>query len=553
MKMKMKMKTKTKLYTRRFLLALLAILMLLVLAGCARNTPSPASGVSSAPSVSASSPSTTEALSQAPAQTVNLDAEIVLGGYRNLAPGEEDGYYCSKILYVWEPLITQDDNATPIPCLAESWEMSGDGKEWVFKLREGVKFHDGEPFNADAVVACFDRMSQGVKSSRFYPLDINTHYPNLESYQKVDDYNFKLIFSEPAPTQLYNMVNFGSAIFSPKGFTPDGDFNGLVQGTGQFKLIENVLDEYLLLERNEDYYGEKAKAKYIRIMRIPDADTRFSALKSGEILGVLDLNAIPASLAVELNGDPDFALSTNKSTMIQYLALNGTKAPFDDVRMRQAVSLALNRATLVDDLNYGFGVPTTNVLNYSTPFYKDFPVDEDMEKAKSLASEVLGGGRAEVTYLISDSDSAEKIEAELIAAWLSEIGLDISIQPVESAVMREDMKAANYGIARMDQGLSNSEAATIFRRFMLVSGDQNQNYSLGYQSNEVDKLMAEAAATLDMDTRKALYDQIQEISTREFPIVPLYNNVTLLAYSTKLTGYDAKLYGLELPSIIWAQ
>ena len=98
-------------------------------------------------------------------QQVDKDAEIVLAGYRNLAPGNEDGYYCSKILYVWEPLITQDDNANPVAGLAESWEMSPDGKEWIFKLREGVKFHDGEILNADAVIANFDRMKMEVKKS----------------------------------------------------------------------------------------------------------------------------------------------------------------------------------------------------------------------------------------------------------------------------------------------------------------------------------------------------------------------------------------------------
>ena len=177
----------------------------------------------------------------------DLDAEIVLGGYRSLAPGEKDGYYCSKILYVWEPLITQDDTASPVPCLAESWEMSPDGKTWTFKLRQGVKFHDGTPFNAEAVVANFDRMRIGVKNSSFYPLDIKSHYPGLSTYEKADDYAIKLTFENPSPTQLFNMVNFGSAIFSPGCFDGEGNFSGIVQGTGPFKIAENVLDQFVLL------------------------------------------------------------------------------------------------------------------------------------------------------------------------------------------------------------------------------------------------------------------------------------------------------------------
>ena len=106
---------------------------------------------------------------------------------------------------------------------------------------------------------------------------------------------------------------------------------------------------------------------------------------------------------------------------------------------------------------------------------------------------------------------------------------------------------------RQQQGLSNSEPATIFRRFMLTSGDHNQNYSLGYQSDEVDRLMEEAASALDMALRKANYDRSQEISTEEFPVIPLFNDMTLMAYSTRLTGYDAKLYGIELPLVAWAE
>ena len=153
--------------------------------------------------------------------------------------------------------------------------------------------------------------------------------------------------------------------------------------------------------------------------------------------------------------------------------------------------------------------------------------------------------------MAAGNEAAQKGEAELIASWLSEIGLDCDLQPMEMTNMKEQMKTGGYGIARMQQGLSNSEPATIFRRFMLTSGDQNINYSLDYHSDEVDQLMETASAALDMDVRTACYDRIQEISTQEFPVVPLFNDMTLMAYSTKLTGYDAKLYGIELPLVAW--
>lgn len=485
------------------------------------------------------------------AEVVKKEDEIVLAGYRNLAPGNEDGYYCSKILYVWEPLITQDDDANPVAGLAESWEMSEDGKEWIFKLREGVKFHDGELLNADAVIVNFDRMKKEVKKSSFYPLDIDAHYPNLVSYEKVDEYRFKLTFSEPMVTLLYNMVNFGSPIYSPKNFDENGNFNGFAIGTGPFKIVENVLDEYVLLERNEDYYGEKALAQKIRIKVIPDTDTRFSALKSGEVKGLIDLNAISASLAKEAQADENLEVSTSKSTMIRFLTVNGTKEPFNDVRMRQAISMVLNRKQLVDDIYFGFASPTTNILNYSTPFYTEFSINEDIQKAKELAKEVLGEKTIDVKYLYNAKEQAQKSEAELIASWLKEIGINAILEPMEMKNMKEVMKSGDYDIARMQQGLSNSEASTIFRRFMLTSGDHNKNYSLGYQSNEVDALMKEAMESASLEKRKEIYTKIQEISTTDLPVIPLFNDMTVVAYSKDLTGYDAKLYGIDLPKIAW--
>lgn len=248
---------------------------------------------------------------------------IVLGAGRHLAPGEKDAYYCSKILGVWEPLITRDENGYPAPCLAQSWQMLDEGKVWIFYLRKDVVFHDGSKFNADTVIKNFDRMKKGIKRSIFYGLDINTFYPSLISYEKIDDYTVKLTFKETNLNQLYKMMDFGSAMFSPKCFSQDGNFNDIVIGTGPYKIVQNNLNKDVRLERFEQYYADKAKIKEILIRNIPNVDSRYSALKSGEICGVLDINAIPPFLATEIVKDNRYEVSTNKSTMIRFLALNG--------------------------------------------------------------------------------------------------------------------------------------------------------------------------------------------------------------------------------------
>lgn len=492
-----------------------------------------------------------EEKSEEPLEIVDVDAEITLGGYRDMAPGEKDGYYCSWALYVWEPLVTQDENGTPVPCLAESWNMSEDGKEWTFNLRKDVKFHDDSDFNADVVIANMDRIKPEVKKSGFYPLDINSHYPGLVSYEKLDDHTVKFTFENPSPTQNYNMVNWGSAMYAPTCFDENNDFNGPAIGTGPFRLGEHVKDQYVTIERFDDYWGEPAKSKQIKVKVIPDTDTKFSALMSGEIKGVLDLNAISPSHANELKGSDDFSLETAKSTMIRFLIPNGTKFPFNDVRMRQAVSLIINRDEIVEAVHYGFAEPTQNILNYSTPFYKKLPVEYDPEKAKLLAKEVIGNEEVEIDFYFSESDPVLKTESELIASYLEELGIKVNLHPVEYSLMREKMKEGDFHLARAQQGLSNGEASTIFRRFMVPAGDHNQNYSLGYDSGKVNELMDKASKTLEMDERKAIYDEIQLISTIDLPIIPLFNDKTVLAHSNEISGYDAQLYGLELPNIHW--
>ena len=535
--------------------ALLAVILTLMLSGCSGQKAGTQSTETAQTSAEAKTGAGTETGSEEKTTeaAVNPDDEIVLAGYRNVAPGVDDAYYCSVILYVWEPLITMDAAGQPVGKLAKSWEMSDDAKTWTFHLQEGVTFHDGEAFNADAVLYNFDRMRSEVKPSGFYSLNIDSFYPNLDQVTKVDDYTVQMTFTEASPTLLFTMTNFGSAMYSPKCFDENYNYTGIAQGTGPFKITENVKDQYVLLERNEDYWGEKAAAKTIRVMTIPDVNTRFSAMKSGEIMGVIDLKAITPALAVELVKDDQFAITTTNSTMIDFLCLNGTKAPFDDVRMRKAFSLLVDRNAIADHIYLGYASPTSNILNYSTPFYKDFPVEYDPEQAKALAKEVLGDQRVSVKYLVQQDNTEQKAEAELIAAILPEIGVDVTIESYDWAAMKDMMKSGDYDIARGQQGLSNMEAITIFKRFMYSTGDQNVNYSLGVKSAEIDGLIDQADAEIDLVKRQEAYDKLQEISVETQPVLPLYNEKTLMVYNKKLAGYEAQIYGLDLTKVGWAQ
>ena len=474
---------------------------------------------------------------------------IVLAAGRHLAPGPKDAYYCSKTLSVWEPLITNDGNGRPAPCLAESWQMLEGGKVWLFKLRQGVTFHDGSEFTADSVVKNFDRVKLGVKRSIFYGLDLKTFYPSLEKYEQLDKYTFKLTFNEANVNQLYKMMDFGSPIFAPACFDTDGNFNQPAIGTGPFKIKNNVLTKYVELERYDGYWGPKAKAQYITVRNITNADVRYSALKAGEILGVLDINAIPPFLAAEIIKDERFTISTNKSGMIRFLALNGSKFPFNDIRMRQAVSLAINRSQLVEALYLNYAKPSSNLLSYASPYHKEFTVDYDLTKAKQLAREVLGEKRLEVIYCLNGSEALQKGEAELIAYWLKDIGLDVRIQSLEYATMVHIIRKGDYHIARLQQGLPNGEPYPIFYSFMMPQGGRNRSSSLGYSNIEVTNLLNEVKHLADEQQRQNIYERLQQISINDQPVVPLFNDVSIVAYSKRLKNYHALTYGVNLGAV----
>ncbi len=551
---------------KKYLSMLLAVLLIFALTGC-QQAPDQAQQSSSTTVAETTSQAaetvpqttvaeTTAATTESAQETVDPDEEIVLAGTRNIAPGKEDAYYCSSILMVWEPLLTKDNTGAPLPKLATSYKVNDDFTEWTFELREGVKFHDGSDFNADAVLANFDRMKLGKRGSSYYSMDITKTYPGLKEVVKEDDYTVKLTFEKSLPTLDFAMTDFGSPMYAPSCLAEDGSFKDMAIGTGPFKMIENVKDEYAVVERFDDYYGEKAQAKTVKVRVIPDPDTRYSALKSGEIMGVMDLGAIQPVMAKELVKDEQFGLSAAPNTITHYIIVNGTKAPFDDVRMRQAVSLLIDRQQIVDSFYEGFATPTSNVLNQLTPFYKELPIEHDVEKAKALAKEVLGVGRMPVKFILRSGELnrfPNKNEAELLQAQLAEIGLDAEITILDNGAWNEAVKTADYDLSLKIKGLSSSEPRSLFASMMKTDSGLNKKWSFGYSNAEVDKLIADVSSELDIYKRLEMYIRLQKISVEEFPAIPLFNDMNLIAFNKKIAGYEALNYGVTLDKMHWAK
>ena len=333
------------------------------------------------------------------------------------------------------------------------------------------------------------------------------------------------------------MTDFGSPIYAPECFAEDGNFKTFAIGTGPYRIIENKLNSHVKIERYDNYWGEKGKIKTFIVRKIPNTDTRYAALKSGEIDGVTDLNAIPPFLAEELKKDSNFVVYKNKSTMVRYLALNGTKFPFNDVRMRQAVSLAIDRQDLVNALYMGYAIPTVNILNYCSPGYKEFPVRHDLQEAKRLAHEVLGDKRVEIVYGINGAEPLQKGEAEIIAYWLKDIGLDVKIRVLEYATLLKMIRKGECNIVRLQKGLANGDPYTALYPFVMPDGALNKNNSVAYENDEIVELMNEVKHTTNEQKRREIFNRIQEIAVEEQPVVPLFNDMAIAATSSRIKNY----------------
>jgi peptide/nickel transport system substrate-binding protein len=474
--------------------------------------------------------------------------ELTVGISRNLVNGEEDWLYAHASLQVWEPLIRYDDRFNLQPGLAESWTLSEDGLTWSFKLREDVVFSNGNKFNAETAIANIERFRKvsGTPSIFLGGIIFPEIYGEPTALTATGEYTFDISYATPLPLLPFSISNHYSAQFDPASFDPNtGVFYDKPIGAGRFVLTDWVRDQYAVVERNENYWGEKPTLTKITLKIYTDPNARVSALKSKEVDALVELGALLPAQAEELAQDPNFIVAAHASACQTFLGFNGTKAPFNDVRLRQAISYAVDRDVLNNDLLSGYVAPSRSIVTqFNEPWVNTTPeaaITFNQEEAVRLANEALAGQR--VSAVLAFTPPSEGIGqwpfplvAQYFQALFQPLGIDIELKQLENAALTDARNNGEYDLVLANNCWASGDPNYQLGRLFSSTAALNDAQKNGYNDPEVDALLLEARTTVDPVQQQALYDQIQVITAAEIPVAPLWDQQTITAANSYVKG-----------------
>ena len=448
---------------------------------------------------------------------------------------------------VFETLVNFGEQDTTInPGLAKDWTVSDDGLTYTFMLEEGVKFHDGTDFNAEAVVANFDRWSSGTADKYYYYKSMFGGFGDeeghvIESVTADDEFTVTFKLKRPQAPFLKNIAMSPFGMGSPTAFEAAGDaFGDEPVGTGPFKFVEWKRNDSITIEKFEDYWQEGfPKLDRVVFRAIPDNSARLNALLTGEI----DLaDGVNPSDGASIEGDAALQLFERPSMNVGYLGLTNTRPPFDNVLVRQAMNHAIDKQAIVDAFFEGRAEVAVNPMPPSISGYNDQieGYDYDPERAKELLAEagLPDGFEMELWAMPVPRPympDGMKV-AEVMQKNLADVGITAEIVSFEWATYLEKARNGEADAFMLGWTGDNGDADNFL--YVLLDGDNigSNNYTY-YDNEELHELLIAAQSEVDENTRNELYMQAQEIIHEDAPWVPLAHSTPLLAGKAELTGF----------------
>ncbi|MBR0811292.1 ABC transporter substrate-binding protein [Bradyrhizobium diazoefficiens] len=449
--------------------------------------------------------------------------------------------YVGRIVFsaFCDKLFDIDEKLNIVPQLALSHETSADGKEMTIKLRPGVKFHDGEPLDAEAAKFSIERHMTLPTSFR------KSELASVDHVEVVDPLTIKLVLKTPYSPLIAQLTDRSGMMVSPKAAKEAGDKFGLHPVcAGPYKFVERVQQDRMVFEKFADYWN-KDNIHIDRVVFLPivDATVRLANLKSG---GLDLIERVLATDIKDVRADPKLVLST--APELGYLGLtvnignDKAKGPLSQsAKVRQALDLSIDREALNQVVFNGEFTPGNQWVSPTHPYYqKAFPVrGRDIAKAKALLKEAGVTTPVTVDYMIPKGAENEAV-AQVVQSMAAEAGFDIKIRAVEFATTFKQAQAGEFQIFQINwSGRIDPDGNSYI--FMRSKAPQNDG---GYANPEADKLMEEGRATSNVEERKAIYAKLTKILLDDSPIIYIYHRTLLIAHTTKLQGYKQMPDGL---------
>ncbi|MGP4079293.1 ABC transporter substrate-binding protein [Pseudalkalibacillus sp. R45] len=412
--------------------------------------------------------------------------------------------------------------------LAESWE-NVDDTTWKFKLKEGVKFHNGEDLTAEDVKFTLERVAKDNKLLEY------GNYKQIKEVKVINDYEFEIITHEPEPALLNRVSRLGSGILPSQYIEEEGWEQFLKEpvGTGPYKFVEWKKDDRVVLEANPDYFGEEPKWEELVFRSIPEDSTRVSELLTGGV--DIAANAPPSDWnRIKDNEGTDIAKSPTQRVMM--LVLRHTEGhPTSDPKVREAIDLAIDKQAILDSLMEGSGTVTrTRVTPGNTGANEDLYQNTlyDPEKAKELLKEAGYEDGLELELSAPNGRYLkDKESAELMQAMLKEVGIDVKLNFLEWSTFAEKYSSKSFGdMFLIGYGNSMFDAALALDRLRKAQAEGETDYD----NPEVEKLLQDAMSNMDPKERAEQYKKAQELIAEDRPQIYLYQLDSVYGYNDSL-------------------
>ncbi len=436
---------------------------------------------------------------------------------------------------ICQGLMGFDKDLKVVPLLAESYTYNDKATEFTFKLRKGIKFHDGEPFNAQAVKVNIDRLMSGKykRSSLMKP---------VKELRIIDDYTVQFILNEPFGAFVNAVAHPGALMLSPAALKKYGDnISQHPVGTGPYVFDVWVSGDYVRIKKNPNYWRAKVEADSITFKPVPENGTRLAMLRAGQAHYIYPM---PAELRKTVEKDPKIDLIEMPSIIERYMVLNTKYKPLSDVRVRQAINYALDRKSIIRIAWGGAGIEADSVIPPNLSFYKKQNIwPFDLDKAKALLKEAGYPNGFKVVYLTPNATPRMRA-TEMVQQQLAKIGITGDIQSMDAASFYNKLESHRADdpnpvpfIAFAGWSASTGDADWGTRPLISTSGFPPAMSNFGFFSDpEVDRLINAGLQSADPKVRANAYGRLQDYVWDKAPWGYLFVDTMLAAKSKKCTG-----------------